>query len=52
MKYRDPGAFYEYIDSKLADDNIYYILLDEVQMLDDFEGVLNGLLRRVIQIYM
>ena len=46
VKYRDPDAFDEYIDSKLKDDSIYYILLDEVQMMDDFEGVLNGLLRR------
>lgn len=46
VKYRDPDAFDEYIDSKLEDDSIYYILLDEVQMMDDFEGVLNGLLRR------
>lgn len=46
MKYRDPDAFDAYIDSRMTDDSIYYILLDEVQMLDDFEGVLNGLLRR------
>lgn len=50
--YRDPDAFDEYVDSKMKDDDTYYILLDEVQMLDDFEGVLNGLLRhRNVDIY-
>ena len=44
--YRGPDVFDEYVDSRLGDDGTYYILLDEVQMLGDFEGVLNGLLRR------
>jgi predicted AAA+ superfamily ATPase len=30
----------------IADDEMYYILLDEIQMLDDFESVLNSLGRR------
>jgi predicted AAA+ superfamily ATPase len=45
-RYRDPDAFDDYVDSMIGDDGTYYVLLDEVQMLDDFEGVLNGLLRR------
>ncbi|MDD3998119.1 MAG: ATP-binding protein [Sphaerochaetaceae bacterium] len=45
-KYRNPDVFDELVDSQIGDGGIYYILLDEVQMLDDFEGVLNGLLRR------
>ncbi|HJJ48688.1 MAG TPA: ATP-binding protein [Methanocorpusculum sp.] len=32
------------IKSKITDKEIYYILLDEVQMLENFEGALNGLL--------
>lgn len=42
--YREPDAILNYIESKLLDHNDYYILLDEVQMLSDFEEVLNSLL--------
>ena len=35
-----------YIRSKVADDGMYYLLLDEIQMLDCFEAVLNGYLRK------
>ena len=42
--YRDPDAILDYIDSLITDDGQYYILLDEVQMLADFEEVLNSLL--------
>ncbi len=45
-KYRDPDVFYAYVKEKLTDDRQYYILLDEVQMLGEFEDVLNGLLRK------
>lgn len=41
-----PEKFMAYIRSKTADPDIYYLLLDEVQMLDCFETVLNGYLRR------
>lgn len=34
----------DYIDSHMPDDKQYYILLDEVQMLENFEEVLNSLL--------
>lgn len=34
-----------YIRSKMSDKGMYYLLLDEVQMLDCFEAVLNGYLR-------
>lgn len=44
-KLRDPNVLYPYIKEKIADDNMYYILLDEVQLLDEFESVLNGLMR-------
>lgn len=44
-KYRDPEKLYPYIKEQLADDETYYILLDEVQLLGEFEAVLNGLIR-------
>jgi len=44
-KYRDPEVLYPYIKSLLADNQMYYILLDEVQLLGEFESVLNGFMR-------
>ncbi len=44
-RYRDPEVLYPYVKGLVSDSDIYYILLDEVQMLDDFESVLNGLAR-------
>lgn len=41
---RDPDNLYRYIKEKVKDDSVYYILLDEIQLVNDFEGVLNGLL--------
>lgn len=43
-QYRDPDIILEYIESCITDGQDYYILLDEVQMLEDFEEVLNSLL--------
>ena len=45
-KYRDPEAFYQYLVDRLKDDSMYYVLLDEVQLLGDFEDILNSLARR------
>ena len=42
----DPDKFMAYIRSQIKDMNMYYLLLDEVQMLDCFESVLNGYLRK------
>ena len=42
----DPEKFMAYIRSKLSDQSMYYLLLDEVQLLDCFESVLNGYLRK------
>lgn len=42
----DPEKFVNYIQSKVVDDRMYYLLLDEIQMLDCFEAVLNGYLRK------
>ena len=41
----DPEKFMAYIRSKTTQDGMYYLLLDEVQLLDCFEAVLNGYLR-------
>ncbi len=42
----DPKKFNDYIKSKIVDKEMYYILLDEIQLLDNFETVLNGYLRK------
>ncbi|WP_072524437.1 ATP-binding protein [Clostridium sp. Marseille-P3244] len=43
-KYRDPDSILEYIESCIQDNEMYYVLLDEVQLLNEFEEVLNSLL--------
>ena len=40
----DPTKFVGYIQSKMKDEGMYYLLLDEVQFLDCFESVLNSYL--------
>ena len=42
---RNPTHCYAFIRDQLIDKDKYYILLDEIQLLDRFEEVLNGLLR-------
>jgi len=42
----DPEKFMAYIRTQMVDDGMYYLLLDEVQLLDCFESVLNGYLRK------
>ena len=42
----DPVKFMAYIHSRIIDGEMYYLLLDEIQMLDCFEAVLNGYLRK------
>ena len=42
----DPEKFMAYIRSRIVDKEMYYLLLDEVQMMDSFETVLNGYLRK------
>lgn len=41
---RDPDALLAFIDSKLADDKMHYIMVDEIQLVPDFEDVLNSYL--------
>lgn len=43
-RYRDADIFYDFVKSRLQDNGMYYVLLDEVQMLDNFVDVINGLL--------
>lgn len=42
---RDPDALLNHLDSLMKDSDMYYILLDEVQMVDEFEDVLNSFLK-------
>ncbi len=42
----DTKKLREYINERVIDNDLYYILLDEVQLIDNFEGLLNGLLRQ------
>ena len=42
---RNPDNLYSYIENCIRDKEKYYVLLDEVQMLDHFEDVLNGFLK-------
>lgn len=42
---RDPDILLAYIDSRMTDNGQYYILIDEVQLVDEFEDVLNSYLK-------
>jgi len=42
----DPEKFMAYIRSQIVDNRMYYLLLDEIQLLDCFETVLNGYLHK------
>ena len=44
-RYRNPEIFYPYIKEKISDSGLYFILLDEIQLLEDFESILNSLSR-------
>ncbi len=43
-KYRDPDFLCDYIHDSVKDGDMYYILLDEVQLVPEFEDVLNSFL--------
>ena len=45
QKFLDPDVLDEYVRSQIIDDDIYYVILDEVQKVNDFESVLNGFLK-------
>lgn len=42
---RNPDNLYPYVENRITDEQMHYILLDEVQMLEHFEDVLNGFLK-------
>ena len=42
---RDPDVLLEFIDSRMIDNDMYYILIDEIQLVDEFEDVLNSYLK-------
>ncbi|MDY2887268.1 MAG: ATP-binding protein [Malacoplasma sp.] len=42
----DPKKFINYINRQIKDNQMYYLLLDEIQNLGAFESVLNGYLRQ------
>lgn len=43
-EYRDPDVLMHYIDQQMTDGEMYYILLDEIQLVPEFEDVLNSYL--------
>lgn len=43
IDYRDPKKFYPWAKAQIKDEGKYYFLLDEVQLLEEFVSVLNGL---------
>ena len=44
IEYHDPKMLNEYIRSKIKDTDMHYVILDEIQLVNRFEYVLNGLL--------
>ncbi|MBQ2737329.1 MAG: AAA family ATPase, partial [Clostridia bacterium] len=44
IKLRDPDNMLAYVKGRITDKDMYYIILDEVQLLDEFEDVLNSFL--------
>ena len=50
--YLNPDKLDEYVRSLIIDNNMYYLILDEVQKVEDFESVLNGFLHiRNLDVY-
>lgn len=43
---RDPDALLAYIDSRLTDDKMHYVMIDEIQLVPEFEDVLNSYLNK------
>lgn len=42
---RDPDALIAYIDSLIIDEKMHYVMIDEVQLVNEFEDVLNSYLK-------
>lgn len=45
IRFRDPDELLHHIDSQITDDEKYYVLLDEIQLVREFEDVLNSYLK-------
>lgn len=45
-KYREPMQLFNYVMNKVKDKNTYYVLLDEIQLVKNFEEVLNSFLKK------
>lgn len=41
---RDPDVLLQYIDAKIIDDSMHYVMIDEIQHVPEFEDVLNSYL--------
>jgi len=44
-RFRDPNVLYPYLKEQIKGGGMYYVMLDEVQLLGEFESVLNSLIR-------
>ena len=45
-EYRDPMKLFNFVMDKIKDNDMYYVLLDEVQLATNFEEVLNSFLKK------
>ena len=52
IEFRNPKIFYSWAKEQLKDEGKYYFLLDEVQLLDEFVSVLNGLADKKIVMFL
>ena len=51
-KYLNPHELYDYVESKIVDGKMYYVLIDEIQKVQNFEAMLNGFLHiRNLDVY-
>ncbi len=52
IELRNPDNMLKYVDNRITDSEMYFIILDEVQLLDEFEDVLNSFLHiRNVDVY-
>lgn len=51
-KFRDPEYAYQYVIDRMTDSQMYYVIIDEIQLMPDFADVLNGFLQfRNLDVY-
>lgn len=46
FEYHEPKRLYDYVMAQVKDEDTYYIILDEIQLVNNFEPVLNSFLRK------